>query len=218
MSRRRGELSWCKREKAFPREKPPPVPSRKAYIGSMYCKKKRLPVCGSLFLHAELYTYVVFFCFFSSDTEEKKAPGRGSGGDGLQRCRREKAFPREKPPPAPSRKAYIGSMYCMKKRLPVCGSLFLHAELYTYVVFFCFFSSDTEEKKAPGRVTRCLPFSFVHPAENPVQHNDGHNGQEHKGQNDSHKGCAPFAGQEALAPALFASPVQRVVPHSRAAS
>jgi len=65
-----------------------------------------------------LYTNVVFFCFFSSDPEEKKAPGRGSGGGGLQQCRREKAFPREKPPPAPSRKAYIRSMHCTKKRLP----------------------------------------------------------------------------------------------------
>jgi len=65
--------------------------------------------------------------------------------------RREEAFPREKPPPEPTRKAYMGIEILCRKGLPVCGGLFLFADLAANVVFFCFFSSDTEEKKAPGR-------------------------------------------------------------------
>jgi len=42
--------------------------------------RKGLPVCGGIFLFADLAAYAVFFCFFSSGTEEKKAPGMACCG------------------------------------------------------------------------------------------------------------------------------------------
>jgi len=87
-------------------------------------------------------------------TQKKRRPPAGKCGERNAGVRREKAFPREKPPPAPSRKAYMGKGIMYGKRLPICGSLFLYAGFYANAVFFCFFSSDTEEKKAPGREMR----------------------------------------------------------------
>jgi len=77
-------------------------------------------------LRHSLHTNVVFFCFFSSDTEEKKAPGRACGD-------------------------YMQWRQAGKGTAVLRQSLFLRHSLHTNVVFFCFFSSDTEEKKAPGR-------------------------------------------------------------------
>jgi len=58
-------------------------------------------------------------------TQKKRRPPAGpAAGGGQWRCWREKAFPREKPPPAPSRKAHMGKDFLFKKGLPACGSPF----------------------------------------------------------------------------------------------
>jgi len=110
----------------FPGKSPLPHPPEKRIWGRVICSGRDCRFAVVSFCLPTLAAYAVFFCFFSSDTEEKKAPGR----------------------------AFAAGASCGgfdRKGLPVCGGFFLFANLAAYAVFFCFFSSDTEEKKAPGR-------------------------------------------------------------------
>ena len=93
----------------------------------------------------------VFFCFFSSDTEEKKAPGRDAPGIGFGGTGGRRLFPGKSPLPDPPEKRIWIKVLCAGRNCRFAVVSFLYANLCINAVFFCFFSSDTEEKKAPTR-------------------------------------------------------------------
>jgi len=63
-------------------------------------------------LCANLDAYAVFFCFFSSGTEEKKAPGRVAAGTCSGGIGGRRLFPGKSPLPDPPEKRIWGRVFC----------------------------------------------------------------------------------------------------------